>query len=106
MTLEPQYYTESGMVDSIKNSFTNYKNSEYPISGDYFYNKIDAGILQNKIIEIPLSCLEKIKPSLELTTHEKIQIIIYKVIYQIFYDKFNGIAILAEKENRINWRFI
>lgn len=98
-----QTFTESALVDRIKESWRMSKTSEFPIPGDYFYQIIDQGILFGDEIEIPLSFFNK--ELREILNREKtytIQKVIFRTISEIAHEKF-GSRNLTE---RIKWRFV
>jgi len=43
-----QLFTNSALVDKIKESLRMKRTSDCPIAGDYYYKKIDEGILFKK----------------------------------------------------------
>ena len=98
-----QTFTESALVDRIKESWRMSNTSEVPIPGDYFYQIIDQGILFSGVIEIPLSFFNKeLREILNREKADTVQKVIFRAISEIAYEKF-GSRNLTE---RIKWRFV
>ena len=98
-----QTFTESALVDRIKESWRMSKTSDFPIPGDYFYQIIDQGILFGDEIEIPLSFFNKeLREILNREEADTVQKVIFRAISEIAYEKF-GSRNLSE---RIKWRFV
>ena len=95
--------TNSRLSDWIKDIWRYYKNSDFPISGDYYYTKIDQGILFGKIIKIPIEHLPKeLRLHLNNTPNHIVKEIISKSVEQIFQEKFGSrLTRKAIRENRI-----
>ena len=98
-----QTFTESALVDRIKESWRMSKTSEVPIQGDYFYQIIDQGILFGDEIEIPLSFFNKeLREILNREKLDTIQKVIFRTISEIAQEKFGS----RNVSERIKWRFV
>ena len=95
--------TDSRLNDWIKDTWRYYKNSDFPISGDYYYSKIDQGILFGKIITIPIEHFSKeLHYHLNNTPNHTLKKIISRAVEEIFREKFGTrLTRKAIKENRI-----
>jgi len=95
--------TDSRICDWIKNTWRRYKNENFPISGDYYYSKIDRGILLGSIIDIQISHLPKhLQQHLDEKENHMIQRIFFRAVKEIFAEKFGQkLTEIAIKENRI-----
>ena len=103
MMQEPKKFTESALADKIKESWRMSKTTDFPRPGGYYYNEIDNGILFGKIIEIPLTTLNKeLRETLNVEKKEKIQRAIFRAIKEIAQEKFGS----RELTDRIKWRFV
>ena len=81
--------TSSAFVDQIKESWKSYKDIDFPIAGDYYYDLIGHGIFDDKIIEIPLKHLpEEIYFELNKLDTETTKAIFYRTIKEIFLEKY------------------
>jgi len=98
-----ELFTESALVDKIKDTWRLKKTSDFPIAGNYYYKKIDECILFNNEIEIPLNdfddglreILDKEKPS-------TVQYVIFRAIKEIAQEKFGR----RDFTDLIKWRII
>lgn len=98
-----QTFTESALVDRIKESWKMSKTSEFPIPGDYFYQIIDQGILFGNVIEIPLSFFNKeLRNILNREKTDSVQKVIFRTISEIVHEKFGS----RNVSDRIKWRFV
>jgi len=98
-----QVFTESALVDRIKDSWRMSKTSEFPIPGDYFYQIIDQGILFGDEIEIPLSFFNKeLRDILDREKTDTVQKVIFRAISEIAHEKFGS----RNLSDRIKWRFV
>ena len=95
--------TDSRLNDWIKDIWRRYKNENFPISGDYYYSKIDRGILLGTIIDIHISHLPKhLQQHLDEKENHMIQRIFFRAVKEIFAEKFGQkLTEIAIKENRI-----
>lgn len=95
--------TDSKLCDWIKDTWRSYKNENFPISGDYYYTRIDRGILRGKIIEIQVKHLPKhLQQHLNERENQIIQRIFFRAVKEIFTEKFGQkLTEMAIKENRI-----
>ena len=100
---EQKLFTESALMNKIKESWRMSKTTDFPIPGDYYYHEIDHGILFGKTIEIPLTTFNKeLREILNIEKKEKIQRVIFRAIKEIAQENFGS----RDFENRIKWRFV
>ena len=98
-----ELFTESALVDIIKESWKMKITSDFPTAGDYYYKIIDEGILFNKEIEIPLNDFEDgVKKILDKEKSETVQSIIFRAIKEIAQEKFGS----RDFTDRIKWKFV
>jgi len=96
-------FTNSAIVDKIKESWKMKRTSDYPIAGDYYYKIIDEGILFKKEIEIPLNDFDEgIKEILDKEKSKTVQSIISRAIKEIAQEKFGN----RDFTDLIKWRII
>ena len=95
--------TDSRLCDWIKDTWRHYKNESFPISGDYYYTKIDRGVWLGNIIDINISHLPlHLQQHLNERENHKIQRIFFRAVKEIFAEKFGQrLTEMAIKENRI-----
>lgn len=95
--------TDSRICDWIKDIWRSYKNWNFPISGDYYYSKIDRGILIGNIIDIQILHLpEHLQQHLNERENHIIQRIFFRAVKEIFAEKFGQkLTEMAIKENKI-----
>jgi len=100
---QKQQFTESALMNKIKESWRMSKTTDFPRPGDYYYHEIDHGILFGKTIEIPLTTFNKeLREILNIEQKEKIQRVIFRAIKEIAQENFGS----RDFENRIKWRFV
>ncbi len=95
--------TDSGLVDQIKEVWKLYKNDEFPIAGDYYYQLIGKSIYGKQIIKIQLNHLpDEVRWELNRTPVKNIKSIFYRAIKEIFQEKAGKkLTNLADTETRI-----
>lgn len=98
-----QLFTNSAIVDKIKESLRMKRTSDCPIAGDYYYKKIDEGILFKKEIEISLNDFdEELNDVLNNQSHQTIKRVIFRAIKEIAQEKFGN----RDFTDLIKWRII
>ena len=98
-----ELFTESALVDSIKQCWIHTKTSDFPNSGDCYYKIIDEGILFNKEIKIPLNHFDKeLNEVLNNQSPQTIKRVIFTAIKEIAQEKFGS----RDFTDRIKWRFV
>ena len=98
-----ELFTNSALVDKIKESWKMKKTLDFPITGDYYYKIIDNGILFKKEIEIPLNDFDDgIKEMLDKEKSKTVQYIIFRAIKEIAQEKFGK----RDFTELIKWRII
>ncbi len=96
-------FSDSAIVDQIKESWKLKKTLDFPIAGDYYYKIIDEGILFNREIEIPIDDFkDEIRDVLDRETPKKIQHLIFRAIKEIAQEKFG----MRDFTELIKWRII
>ena len=96
--------TDSAFVDEIKNIWKSYKDIDFPIAGDYYYQEIGQKIFDNKRIEIPLKHLpEETYLQLNKLGNENVKSIFHRAIKEIFQEKYGiNLTEVAVRTRRIN----
>ena len=101
-------YTLSALVDQLKIIMQTFKTKDHPYSGQYYYNQIDSGLIQDKPVLILIESIsDEIQHALNLLSKKKFEYVITRAIKEIAAQRF-GYATTEDmiKENRLHWRFV
>ena len=95
--------TTSALGDQIKECWRSYKDIDFPIAGDYYYNEIGKKIFEKGIIEIPLKHLsEELYSRLNKLDVESIRSILHREVKEIFQERFGmNLTVEAKRTGRI-----
>jgi len=113
MINEEIFYTDSALRDRIKETWALYKdetneNHLKRYAGNYYFQSIYDSIIFKQPLEIKIKHFDnELQQQLNKLSFTKLQEIIYNAIkefLQTYTD--SGFIFLAEKENRIKWKFI
>jgi len=100
-----QVFTESALVDRIKETWLMYRDKKY--LGGYYYHIIDQGVFHNTIIPISLEHLgEDLRNILRKEKPLAIRRVIYRAILEIFNERPGLTSFQLEAEDRIRWKFV
>jgi len=99
--------TSSKLVDMLKETWQQHKQTTSDVAGDHYYDKFLQGILFNKTIGLVISHFDQhLQYHLNQLKPQQLQQIVYRAIFETIQSiKGEGFAYSAKTEDRIKWKF-
>lgn len=101
-----ELFTESALVDRVKETWHHFKHYDYRSPGDYYYHIIDYGVFNNNTIDINV---DHIPENIRQVLNELPEKVVHEVITRAILDYFMESRMFFDRtrmRERIRWRWV